>query len=312
MSTLQIKKMAEIVSQEGVQIYEMIYNPETGMTENKARKSYEAERIFWRAFDKNIPFCFSPIHEIPTVVAENDNILADYKQFDIPFSVFSIEVSNQMITVSNDPKAPIGIGCIMVCDRMETSNDFDKLKPIMLFILYYYQNVPYVFLEFISSDQMTDDGQHLKLFKIDNFDVNKDATFAFHNIHTHIISEFTERLNKESTVGNEDVNINIHYKGKHNKRQKTQIRRIVHIVPKSARKLNHSISGKEVEWTHRFWRRGTWVNFYKEDGSVDFNKVGKNRDGEYCEYGRTWRIESIVNQYLEHLPLINKTRVVKE
>lgn len=62
-----------------------------------------------------------------------------------------------------------------------------------------------------------------------------------------------------------------------------------------------------IQFSHRFWRRGTWVRFFNDDGSIDMSNIGKNRAGEYCVQGKTWRNETIVGD--ENLPLISKNRV---
>jgi hypothetical protein len=82
------------------------------------------------------------------------------------------------------------------------------------------------------------------------------------------------------------------------------IRKIIHIRPKLKRERSEEIpSGRKVDFTHRFIRRGHWRELP--------GGLGKNRIGEYCESGRTW-----VNQSRpigpSDKPFIKKVRIVKE
>ena len=313
---LKIQEMAEVVKGNGVFIYEFVDDGSDKMNQT-ARKSFGAEQFFWQAFRQNNVFVFSPLNKEPSSldmdVSDLDFIKKEMRDFHQPFNVFSIEVANQNITTAHPTSdRKIDIGCIMIYD-MGAENKFESRKNLkMLFVLYYFEKKPYVFMEFVGDFKSDfDKSTQVEMFCI-NIDGKKMSNFVMQNIYSEIIKKMTDRLNSQSSVGVESVDIKIHYRGKHNSREKAEIRKIVHIVPKKYRPDYKPVFKKEIEWTHRFWRRGTWVNFYKEDGSIDMSKLGKNREGEYVEFGRTWRIESIVNSDREDLPLVSKTRVVSQ
>lgn len=304
---LQIQRMAETVKEKGVQIYSQEMEDGDKKFSGKARKSYYSEQLFWKAFDKNHPFVFSPLNPTPLDLME-DSIM-EYESFDAPFEVFSIEVAGQNITVAKDvTKFAVNISCLMVIRMQHESDNTGNF----VFVLYEANGEPYVFMELISTvtTKNADGGVNLMVFE--NFDPGKNWTAIANNVFSQLIKAFVDRLNGTSTVGIENANINIHYNGKHNKRMKTSIKRIVHIVPKSARHTHRPLTARNIEWTHRFWRRGTWVSFYNEDGTINMNKIGKDRDGNYNVLGKTWRIESLVNADREDLPIVNKTRIVTE
>jgi hypothetical protein len=90
------------------------------------------------------------------------------------------------------------------------------------------------------------------------------------------------------------------------KKAHREIRRVFHITPRtSVRKYSEALGpSRLIDWTHRWLVRGHWMYY------DDKTKVGKNRNGEYVERGRTWR-----NQHErgpEDKPLVKKIRVVDE
>lgn len=305
---LKIQKMAEVVKAHGVRVYSQELNTETNKYEGKARKSFHAEELFWKSFDKNHPFVFSPINPIPLDLME-DSIL-NYESFDAPFEVFSIEVAGQHLTVAKNPSEfDVKISCIIVTKMAHSNTDNTGH---FIFILYEAGGEPYVFMELVSTVTAKNDDGQINLMIFEDFDPGKGWAAIANNMFSTLIKQFVDRLNGTSTVGIENANINIHYRGRHDKRMKTSIKRIVHIVPKSARQNHKPLITRNIEWTHRFWRRGTWVSFYNEDGTINMNKIGKDRDGNYNVLGKTWRIESLVNADREDLPIVNKTRIVTE
>lgn len=97
-------------------------------------------------------------------------------------------------------------------------------------------------------------------------------------------------------------------------KQTHRISKVIYITPKNKTKEISDKEGHPINWTHRFWRRGHWMHFWTDQNKNELNlkKIGKDRSGEYVEQGRTWVIEAIIHKDKEHLPLINKLRVVKE
>jgi hypothetical protein len=85
-----------------------------------------------------------------------------------------------------------------------------------------------------------------------------------------------------------------------------EINQIIHVKNKYKYKKDSVCIGEKnpINFSHRFFRRGHW--------RVTDNPMtlGKDRQGERNQYGRTWVMESTVGD--ESLPLIdNKIRVVK-
>lgn len=78
------------------------------------------------------------------------------------------------------------------------------------------------------------------------------------------------------------------------------IRRIVHISHSRNFKSLNGISGKKIDWSHRFEVRGHWRKI---------NTTGKDRAGTYCVDGFTW----VVNHERgpDHLPIVKKVRIVE-
>lgn len=77
-----------------------------------------------------------------------------------------------------------------------------------------------------------------------------------------------------------------------------RIRKVVYLSPKNV-DTRCLITGKKLEWSHRWEVRGHWRNC---------RGVGKDRHGEYNVYGRTWVIP---HEKGAIAPLVKKTRVTK-
>lgn len=79
-----------------------------------------------------------------------------------------------------------------------------------------------------------------------------------------------------------------------------RIRRIIHVASKKVIQSDSPVF-RDVDWSHRFSVRGHWRTH---------NGLGKDRDGNYSVHGYTWVVHHTKGP--EHLPLINKTRLVKK
>lgn len=315
----QIMRMAEIVRQNGVMIYELIDSPD-GKKTTRATKSKQAEDFFWHTLKVNNPFCFSKTNESPEDIKElmeGEETIVNKKDFDCPFDVFSIEILNGLVTQANplDDKR-IDIACYMIShDGLMTLNRSyqspENINVDAVFILYQYNDTPYVFLEFCYDQKDYIEGRDVMLLRLKNFD-NRDVCFYASNAHSVVISKFTERLDQDNTVGYEKINGRVKIRNKDGTKDILKIKRMIHIAPKKVRKNYSSENKIEVTWSHRFWRRGHWAHFWidKEKGLIDYSKLGKNRDGVYCVKGKTWRVETVVGD--EHLPLVSKVRVIEE
>lgn len=81
------------------------------------------------------------------------------------------------------------------------------------------------------------------------------------------------------------------------------IRRIFHICPKKHKDRYEVSPGNKriVEWSHQWSVRGTWVKL--GDG-----RIGKDRKGDYCVSGKTWRVAHTKGN--PDAPLVKKVRLV--
>lgn len=114
----------------------------------------------------------------------------------------------------------------------------------------------------------------------------------------NIIEKFVSKLAKES-AGVETVRERIKIGTGKDKKTHT-IRRIIHVHPKKDRPAT-TPKGNLIDWSHRWNVRGHWR---KCDG------LGKDREGNYTQSGHTWVVHH--EKGPEHLPLVQKTRFVKE
>lgn len=112
------------------------------------------------------------------------------------------------------------------------------------------------------------------------------------------VNKLLERLNSMQ-LGSDPVREKIKI-GKKGARDYIRIHRIVRVCPKSDIQHTRSLSGGEINWSHRWLVRGHWR---KTEG------LGKDRTGDYCIPGHTWVTEH--EKGPEELPLIQKTRVVE-
>lgn len=116
-----------------------------------------------------------------------------------------------------------------------------------------------------------------------------------------LVSVFVKRINTE-TVGACSVNEKIKIKSPEGNKF-VKINQVIYVAPgKVAMKKLSEDSGRSIDYSHRFFRRGHWR-------TLEGAKLGKNRKGEYIIPGKTWVLESVVGP--EDKPLIHKTRVVQ-
>lgn len=85
-------------------------------------------------------------------------------------------------------------------------------------------------------------------------------------------------------------------------RQAIKINKIVRVMLKSERKEYERTAGRHIEWTHKWEVMGHWVTLHNPD------TIGKDRDGNYCVRGRTWRSEHVKGKG----DLVKKSRVIIE
>jgi hypothetical protein len=106
---------------------------------------------------------------------------------------------------------------------------------------------------------------------------------------------------KDQVTGVEAVKERVRLGSGGTKRQH-EIRRLIRVCPRSDRGAVRSISGRPVDWTHRWVTRGHWR---RREG------LGKDRAGNYSIHGFTWVKEH--EKGPAEAPLIaNKVRLVPE
>lgn len=222
---------------------------------------------FWEVAEICQPFVFTIEGETkvpPEIIDEAGNTL--YKTFDAPFPVFSIEILNGDVTVPSFMDAfedrQFYTHCILVWE----------IEP---------RRYAYYVLGTV------DTGGRVKTF------VYQTRTLDA------LVEAFVDRINSQA-CGTEKVRERVKIGTGKTKKIHT-IRQIVHVRPKSKRPERTEESGREIDWSHRWWRRGHWRQTAK---------LGKNREGVYCVEGFTWVSEHEVGP--DDKPLIRKTRIVDE
>lgn len=80
-----------------------------------------------------------------------------------------------------------------------------------------------------------------------------------------------------------------------------EIRPITYVLERNVYEQRPQYLGNNIDWSHTFEVRGSWVQLSKRNElgefdhllGPDMNRVGKNRSGEYCVRGWTWRKEHL-------------------
>jgi hypothetical protein len=101
------------------------------------------------------------------------------------------------------------------------------------------------------------------------------------DIHIKIFWALVDRINHQS-VGTEKVRHRAKIGSGKDKKTIT-IRQITYVYPQQERPT-HAPSGREIDWSHRWFVRGHWRKA---------NGIGKNREGIYCVPDWTWVSEHI-------------------
>jgi hypothetical protein len=117
------------------------------------------------------------------------------------------------------------------------------------------------------------------------------------DLHIKIFWSLIDRINHQS-VGTEQVRQRVKIGTGKDKKILT-IRQITYVYPKQQERPTHAPSGREINWSHRWFVRGHWRKA---------NGLGKNREGVYCVAEWTWVKEHIKGTG----DLIKKAHVVKK
>jgi hypothetical protein len=234
-------------------------------------KNYDPE-FFYHMVEHAQPFVFAPSKQ--TGPQELPEVMSEEK-YDAPFKVWSAEFPGQTYVTVSRPDDPIAvdIDCILA---------FEQPK----------QGWFYFALTKVKRGLQESDGVIL----ITNLD--------------GVVKSLVDRMNSNTDrFGTENVREKIKVGSGKSKRFIT-IRKVIHVRPKSQVTEHNSETGKIIEWGHRWWVRGAWHHFWldKEKTILDTSRIGKDRDGNYCEQGRTWHVEHVKGP--EDKPLVTKTRII--
>lgn len=235
--------------------------------------------MFFHFIEHCQPFVFSAKNKSPEEIdgleilqkeIETENDL-DALKIDAPFKVWSAEIAGESyITV---PRTREG----------------DDIFSIISFVAV--EQSPGDFMYFILAEWPRGDGSK-------NFQREVFLTVTMDEVAKALI----KRLYSEKT-GIEPGRFKIKL-GTGKTKRFVKIQRVIHIRPKKLVSVSTKTDdGREIDWSHRWTVRGCWVE-------LGPGRIGKDREGNYCIDGKTWRVEHIKGP--ENMPLIQKTRVVEE
>lgn len=242
-------------------------------------RNYNVEKVDTKNFFEAVEKCYSFVFSVKTTsklkeLSENSDTI------DLPFSCISIELNGKnTLTRSHGRDVIKDNGCdAKICCLLVSENE--KTKSLNLYILMELSNI------FQDKDSLA-----YQVYYCSN---ENDPNFS-------LVNHYLKRINEE-TEGLEKTRQKIKIGSGKTKRFHT-IRKIIHIRPKSKKSYDKDLyEGKTIDFSHRFVRRGHWRK-------LDEGKIGKNREGDYCESGRTW-VNDSKPIGPEEKPLIKKVRVV--
>jgi len=238
--------------------------------------------LFFKSIELCQPFVFYPTGNNTPQEAETDDDNDNAAVYSSPFTIWSAEIlGDRAISV---PKENEWFGGSILC--------FMAVEPLS------------------SVDKHTFYFSHMKVTKPDG---SIFKTVIACDDLGGIPQKLIERLNSSKEMfGNENSRHRIRVGSGKGKRIVT-IRNIIYVKPKKY-KLTTEENNNEprvTEWRQRWWVRGAWHYFWfgKEKGLIDENRIGKCREGCYCQQGRTWHREHQKGD--ECLSVENKVRIVK-
>lgn len=116
----------------------------------------------------------------------------------------------------------------------------------------------------------------------------------------HVLAIIVAILDKINSNEFSEGKINHRKKIKYKKNTNRRIGDVIYLTNKNPKKRSESLN--HIDFTHRFLRRGHWRK-------LNAHQIGKNRDGNRSEQGRTWVNHCEVGA--SDLPIIKKTRWIK-
>lgn len=229
----------------------------------------------WELFEKVEPFVFSSDGEGLDISTEAANTAANWREgyaladIDAPFPVFSIECLDGPLDYFTVPHEPQTRRETLCCLIIEILP-----KQYGYYTLTKDFNAPY------------------------------DSAVAWKsNAETRTVEYYLDRLSKEK-MGIENVRHVVRL-GTGSQKKMHRIRKVIHVTPR--KNTEHYDSTRTVDWSHRWEVRGHWVKL--EINANGDSRLGKDRNGDYCVSGWTWRNHHVKGP--EHLPLVKKVRVVE-
>jgi len=243
------------------------------------------QRLFWEAVVKNEVFVFTPVNtEGPVDLPETD-----IEQVDAPFEVFSIEIAGNWLTAPHpSDEFEVFVGCVMYVENPSPA---------------YPKGIAFVYVAYRKKHSRSPAFDATTVMPFDLSDTASNWIYI-------IVQTYLERLSREKDGVEEVTDVVMIPSGK--KKKPHPIRRVFHISPKnsftSVKPMGET--KKEIDWSHQWSVRGCWVRFFldKETGELDTTRIGKDRNGDYCVPGKTWRIAHAKGP--KDKPLIKKTRIV--
>jgi hypothetical protein len=251
------------------------------------------------------PFVFSSVNATPMEVdlsakaaVGTQRSLINLETIDAPFPIFSIEMIDGPITSPRPNDNPVYTDCLMVTENPHA----DSIFKYFVFALSRFER-PGKEPKYFASVDITLDlkgngdhemtGEGMLVLDIE------DRKYLPNSVMLEIVRKFLDRLDQEA-AGAERVNERIKIRSAGQK-EIVKIKRLIHVAPKKYKSDYATKTQKEIEWSHRWFSRGHWRKLPE-------GMLGKNREGDYVEVGRTWVTESIKGP--EHKELVSKVRKV--
>lgn len=295
--------MIEVVKKQGgVHAYKPIASEAYGNISSLATD------IFFKAIKTCQPFVFNPEKDstpreldcsgYAMVQGNVDGIDQEDINLDSPFGVYSLEILGKSLTQPKlFDKHKAYVKCIMVFDEIGKVDENFK-DVLLLYLLVEVNGKDYASVELATSIEAKDGGATLiKVFP----GTDEEETFFPTSATIPLVKELLKRFNSER-VGTQFTNKKLQVKTPTGEKFKRTINKLIHITPKSNFRKYQSDNKLDIDWSHRWFSRGHWRRLKP-------TSLGKNRDGEYVEMGRTWVSESIKGP--EGKPLVaDKIRLV--
>lgn len=233
--------------------------------------------LFLDSIHKAEVFIFSPLcNKEQTIIPETP------LELDAPFNVFSIELSDNDQPITSSSRNEIfeqGFDarcyCVLVVELEPKSYCFFSL------------------MEGRSARYLNGKPMFQSKWGV----LCSKSEIQLHNHCSNLVKEYISRIAREES-GFQKVKEKIKLK-RYGRTVTHTIKKLIHITPKKNREAYHPISASNINWSHRWSVRGHWMRT---------KGVGKDREGNYCVEGFTWRNAHIKGP--EEMPLVKKQRLV--